>query len=223
MLSGPRSTSSNETPPLKAPFTKLLPLAWLNVALHAAGLAAAWIGLRQGSVMVPLTERMAYLASRPPAWIWGWGIWMLCALVLVVFMAALRRRLPGDSLLAQLALVFTVAGMAVDLVCDIVQIRALPEAAQAEPAVFLAFEGVAFTGGLTVANGLYTAGLLLMNLSLRDLAGASTRWAGWVTVVSGFTLAIAGFLPSPVLLQAATGMTILLYCLWTVRVARDLR
>jgi hypothetical protein len=198
-------------------------LAWTNVALHAAGLAMAWIGLRPGSVMIPLTERMTYLLNRPPAWAWGWGIWMLCALVLVAFMAALRRRLPGDPFFAQLALVFTVAGMAVDLVCDMIQIRALPEAAQAGPAVFLAFEGLAFTGGLTVANGLYTIGLLLMNLRLRNLVGASAQWAGWVSVVWGLTLAIAGFFPSPVLLQTATGLTIGSYCLWTVLVARDLR
>ena len=73
-------------------------LAWLNVALHALGLAMAWIGLRPGSTVLPLTERMAYLANQPPAWKWGWGIWMLCALALVSFMAALRRRLPGDPL-----------------------------------------------------------------------------------------------------------------------------
>ncbi len=172
---------------------------------------------------------MAYLADRPPAWSWGWGIWMLCALVLVSFMTAVRRRVPGNPLAACLAVTFTAAGMAVDLLCEVIQIQALPMAADtagagpSQPALFLAFERLAFTGGVTIANGLYTLGLLLMNLCLRGIAKTPARVAGWVTVVSGFALAAAGFIPSPVLLQTATGLTIVSYCAWAVLVARDLR
>ena len=186
----------------------------------------AWIGLRPGSTVVPWVERMADLAAQPPAWAWGWGVWMLCALVLVAYMAVLRRALPGDPVAAQLAVVFTASGVAVDLLCDVLQIQALPAAAAMGPsqsAVFLTFERLAFTGGLTAANGLYTLGLLLMNLSLRGIAGTPARISGWVAVVSGFALAVAGFVPSPLLLQAATGLTIGAYSLWTVLVARDLR
>jgi len=200
----------------------LLTLAWTNAMLHAAGLVVAWFGMRPGSPVSPLAERMAYLAGKPPAWSWGWGIWMLCALVLVAFMVLLRRALPGDPFAAQLAVVFTAAGMAVDLLCDGVQIQVLPAAAGSEPAVFLAFEQLAFLGGVTIANGLYTIGVLLMNLCLRSVAGTPARLAGWVSVVSGFALAVAGLVPSPVLLQAATGSTITFYSLWTVLVARDI-
>ena len=204
----------------------LLALAWANVGLHVAGLAVAWLGMRPGSAVAPLAERMAYLAARPPAWTWGWGIWMLCALVLVAFMTALRRALPGDPFAAQLAFVFTAAGMAVDLLCDVLQIQVLPITAAAgpsQPAVFLALERLAFTGGLTLANGLYTSGVLLMNLCLGGVARTSTLLVGWVTVVSGFALAAAGLVPSASLLQTATGLTIGAYCVWTVLVARDLR
>jgi hypothetical protein len=204
----------------------LLTLAWVNVALHAAGLAVAWICMRPGSAFSPLAERMAYLAEQPAAWSWGWGIWMLCALVLVAFVAMLRRALPGDPFAAQLGLVFTAAGMAVDLLCDVLQIQVLPVAAAAgpsQPAIFLAFERLAFTGGLTVANGLYTAGVLLMNLCLRGVARASTLVVGWATVVSGFALAAAGLVPAASLVQTVTGLTIGAYCVWTVLVARDLR
>jgi hypothetical protein len=200
----------------------LLALAWVNAALHAAGLAAAWHGMRPGSPVAPLAERMAYLAEQPPAWSWGWGIWMLCALALVTFMVLLRRALPGDPFAAQLAVVFTSAGMAVDLLCDALQIQVLPLAAGSETAVLLAFERLAFFGGVTIANGLYILGLLLMNLCLRGVAGTPARLAGWVSVVSGFALAVAGFVSSPVLLQAATGLTITFYSLWTVLVARDI-
>jgi len=183
----------------------------------------AWIGLRPGSTLIPLTERMAYLAKQPPAWSWGWGIWMLCALALVSFMAVLQRALPGDPLAAQLALIVSAAGMAVDLLCDALQIQVLPLAGASQPAVFLPFERLASIGGLTVANGLYTMGLLMMNLSLRGLVGTPARFVGWAAVVSGFSLAASGFVSSHILLQAATGATITFYSLWTVLVARDLQ
>jgi len=224
MRSGQRSTTSSESLSLNS--RPLPSLAWTNVALHAAGFAVAWFGLRPGSAVVPLAERMAYLAGRPAAWSWGWGIWMLCALVLVAYMAALRRVLPGDPFAAQLALIFAATGMAVDLLCDATQIQILPLTASAgpsQPAVFLAFERLASTGGLTVANGLYTIAVLLMNLSLRGVSGTPARLAGWVSVVAGFALAAAGLITLPLLLQTATGLTIGSYCLWTVLVARDLR
>jgi len=216
------------TPPILLPMTppsaRILPaLAWANVALHVFGLAVSWFGLRPGSVAAPLAERMAYLADRPAAWSWGWGIWMLCTLLLVSFMAVLWGLLPGKPVTAQLALVLTAAGMAADLLCDVIQIQVLPLAAGAGPDLFLAFERLAFTGGVTVANGLYTLGVLLMTASLGRLVGAPARLAGWATVLAGFVLAATGVIPSPVLLQGATGATIGLYSLWTVLVSRDLR
>lgn len=200
-------------------------LAWGNVVLHGAGLVLAWFALRPGSALAPLPERMAYLAGSPPGWIWGWGIWMLCALLLVAFMAVLRGILPAGSALARLALLTTAAGMAVDLLCDIVQIQALPLIAAVGPAettLFLAAERLAFTGGATVANGLYTTGVLLMTLALRERIIPLARLAGWGTVVAGYAMAVAGLLPSPELLAVSTGPTIGFYSLWTVLVARDL-
>jgi hypothetical protein len=209
---------------MSQPFSRALPaLAWANVALHAAGLIVAWFSMQPGSVVVPLAERMAYLAGRPAGWSLGWGIWMLCCLLLVAFMAVLRQRLSDSGGLAQLALLLTAAGMAVDLLCDVIQIQVIPTVAGAGPDLFLAFERLAFTGGLTVANGLYTAGILLMNLRLRGLVGSPALLAGWATAVAGFALAVAGFVPSPVLIQISTGTTIVFYSLWTILVARDLR
>ena len=103
--------------------------------------------------------------------------------------------------------------------------QALPLAAQAgpsDPGVFLVLEQIAFTGGATIANGLYTTGVLLMTICLRGLTGAPARFAGWATAVAGYAMALAGLLPSPELLQAATGPTLGFYSLWTVLVARDL-
>jgi hypothetical protein len=205
---------------------RLALLAWGNVILHAIGLAVTWLGLRPGSVVAPLSERMAYLAADPAVWRWGWGIWMLCTLVLVGYIAVLERLLPPRSTAGRLALVLTASGMAVDLLCDVLQISVLPLAAAAGPSgtpLFLAVERLAFTGGATVANGLYTTGVLLMTLRFGRRAGTPARIAGWATVVSGYAMAAAGLLPSPALLQATAGPTLGFYGVWTVLLARDLR
>jgi|GEM_PF-1047623 len=201
-------------------------LAWANVVLHALGLIIAWFGLRPGSVVAPLSGRMAYLAGDPAVWRWGWGVFMLCTLVLVGYMAVLERLLPARSTAGRLALVLTASGMAVDLLCDVLQISVLPLAAAAgssSPALFLAVERLAFTGGATAANGLYTTGVLLMTLRFGDRAGLPARLAGYLTVVFGYAMVAAGLIPSPAQLQATAGPTLGIYCLWTVLLARDLR
>ncbi|HEX4966749.1 MAG TPA: hypothetical protein VF173_38415 [Thermoanaerobaculia bacterium] len=214
---------------LRPPFppgARLPALAWANVSMHVCGLALAWYGMRPGSVAAHLTERMAYLAGRPAGWTWGWGVWMICTLLLVSFMAALRSRVPGPSLGADLALVFTAAGMGADLLCDVIQIQALPLVAAAgsgQVPLFLALERIAFTGGATVANGLYTAGILLMVFCLRPVTSVTARLAGIATGIAGAVMVVAGLLPSPALLVASTGPTIGFYSLWTVLMARDLR
>jgi hypothetical protein len=206
------------------PLRRLDALAWGNVALHAAGLAVAWFGLRPGSVVAPFSERVSYLAAGPFLWRAGWGIWMLCTLLLVAYVAELERLLPPRSVAGRLALVLTASGMAIDLLCDVLQISVLPlTAASGPPSLFLAVERLAFTGGATAANGLYTTGVLLMTLRFGHRASPSARFAGWATAASGYAMAAAGLLPSPALLQAATGPTIGFYSLWTVLLARDLR
>jgi hypothetical protein len=182
------------------------------------GLVLALFGMRPGSPVVPLPERMEYLAGHPAGWTWGWGVWMVCSLLLLAYVAALRNRAPTFG--ADLALTLTAAGMGVDLMCDVVQIRALPLATASEP-LFLSLEALVFTGGATVANGLYTAAVLIFTLTLR--IGHWARLAGFATVVFGTAMAVAGMIPSPRLLELATGPTIGFYSLWTILVARDFR
>jgi hypothetical protein len=114
--------------------------------------------------------------------------------------------------------------MGVDLLCDVIQMQVLPLTAGAGPVnLFLVFERIAFTGGATVANGLYTAGIVLMTICLRPVTGMPARLAGMATGLSGTGMVLSGLLPSPALLAVSTGPTIGFYCLWTVLVARDLR
>ena len=209
----------------RAPFS-LMSLAWLNVALHVAGLAFAAVGMRPGTPLVALPERLAYLAGSPWGWSLGWATWMLCALALVAFFATLARHLPGEPVAARLAVVFAAAGAGVDLLCDVLYISVLPMIASwgpAEERLFLTVERVAAAGGLVVANGLYSAGTLLLAWCLRDLPtrAAGAVGLGYAVFASGMVLVAAGFLDAPRLAQVATGPTISLFCVWAVQAGRS--
>jgi hypothetical protein len=142
-----------------APGRSLLLLAWINVALHVLGLVLALVGIRPGTPLVELAQRRDYVAGSPLGWSLGWAVWMLCALVLVGFFAALGRYLPPPSETARLALVLAGAGAAIDLFCDAIYLTILPMVANPaipDPILFLTVERLAITGGWIVANGLYS-------------------------------------------------------------------
>src|SRR5262245_8626081 len=124
--------------------------------MHLIALVLAAIGMRPGTPLVSLSERLAYLADRPAGWTLGWVIWMGCAMVLVAFLAALAHRLGEDVRLAQFGLMIAVAGAAFDLMCDSVYIVVLPMLASRWPeseVVFLTVERVTGIGSLVIANG----------------------------------------------------------------------
>ena len=205
----------------------LIGLAWMNVVLHVLALILAFIGIRPGSPLVALPERLSYLASDPVGWSLGWAIWMVSALLLVAYFAALTRHLPDQRPLPQLAVIVAAAGAAVDLICNAIYFTALPLLAAKTPpaeATFLAFERAANALGLIVANGLYSVGTLLLTMCMRQ----RPRWGRWATLVGyavfgfGMILVIAGFLNEPRLAALGTGPTIVFYCLWTILVARSM-
>jgi hypothetical protein len=202
-------------------------LAWLNVALHAVALAFVALGIRPGTPLVPLPERLAYLARCPLAWWLGWGTWMLCVPALVAFVAVLAHRLADRADLARLALVVTVAGGAFDLFCDTVYVTVFPFLASWQPppeALFLTVERLTGVGSLVVANGLYAVGTLLLTLALRGRPGLVpfTVVVGYGVFGFGMLLAAAGFTGVPWHAEWATGPTIGLFCVWVLLVARSL-
>jgi hypothetical protein len=193
--------------------------AWLNILTHAAGLLMAVVGMREGTILVPLAQRQAYLASYPPGWSLGWGIWMLSALSLVAFIAVLVYSQGERSGLAQLALNLACAGVAIDLFCDIVYITVLPMvAADNNPSLFQAVERAAGAGGTVVANGLYAVAVLLVTIALwrQGAAARHTLWLGYGVFLSGMLMVLAGFTNLPWLLQLATGLTISFFIAWTI-------
>lgn len=201
----------------------LLTLARLNVLLHVVGLALAALGMRPGSPLVPLDERLTYLAAAPIGWTAGWGTWMACALALVAFLAALTSRL-GDDALARLGLGVALVGLGFDLFCDSVYLLVFPGLASGERALFLVVERVTGIGSLVVANGAYSVSILLITLALRRRRPPS-RWAivtGYAVAGSGLLLCVAGVTGVPWHALWATAPTIGFFCLWAVLAARAL-
>jgi hypothetical protein len=87
---------------------------------------------------------------------------------------------------------------------------------------YLTFERSAQTGGLILANGLYSFAVLLASHSfLPGTPGArAVRGAGAATFLSGVVLVAAGLTRDPTHIALGTVATILLFCAWTVVVAR---
>lgn len=194
-----------------------------NIALHVVGLGLAATAIAPGSPLVPLEARLAYLATRPFGWSLGWAVWMLCALAMVWFLAVLRPYASAPA--ATPAVALAAAGAAVDLLCDLLQMLALPRLAAAGPAsaaLFLAAERAAAVGGLIVANGLYSAAIVLMALSLRRRLSALALGLGVATFVAGMLMVAAGLTVDSRLLPAATGATFAAFLAWVVVVTRGL-
>jgi hypothetical protein len=196
-----------------------------NIALHVVGLGLAATAIAPGSPLVPLEARLAYLATRPFGWSLGWAVWMLCALALVWFLAVLRPYASAQAATAGPAVALAAAGAAIDLLCDLLQMLALPRFAAAGPAsatLFLDVERSAAVGGLIVANGLYSASILLMALSLRRRLSALALGLGVATFVAGMLMAAAGLTTDSRLLPIATGATFAAFLAWVVVVTRGL-
>jgi hypothetical protein len=181
--------------------------AWLTAGAHAAGLVMAVVGMRSGTPLVSLDQRMAYLAKYPLGWSLGWGTWMLSALTLVAFLAVLACHVGEGSMSANLALMLASSGVAVDLFCDILYITVLPMvAADNNVSLFLAVERAAGAGGTVVANGLYSVAVLLATIALRSRRAVPNYvlWLGYGTFLSGMLMVVAGFTALPWLMQFAT-------------------
>jgi hypothetical protein len=208
------------------PVCNLTILAWVNVGLHLAGLGLAAVGLRPGTPLVPLAERLAYLAGSPPIWAIAWAVWMLCAVALVLFLIATAQRIGDSNGLVRLAVVAAVVGVAFDFWCDAVYIVVFPRLAADPPqqALFLAVEQIMGIASLVIANGAYSLAALLLTLGLRGRQGLApfTIVVGYGVFAFGMLLAAAGFTGVPWHTEWATGPTIGLYCIWAVLVARSL-
>jgi hypothetical protein len=195
---------------------KLRTAAWINLALHFLGLGLALL-MRPGTPLVPLGERMKFLAASPPGWMLGWAMWMLCALALGLYFVVLSAHL--SPLVRRAALLCATAAITVDLCCDAAQIVVLPLVAGGDAAVFLAVERAVGLGGTLIANGLYTLGALVVTFAVED---RRVRLLGIMLGVAGGAMCAGGVAAVPRVIELSTGPTIVLYCAWAMLLARRL-
>jgi len=206
------------------PCRLLYALAWLNVVVHVAGLILAATGIQPGSPLVPLPDRLVYLAGAPLGWTSAWITWMLCAVALIAFLAKLVSRLGPQAGLAQLGLMIAVAGAAFDLCCDAVYLLVFPWLAAMTPiheVLFLTVERITNIASIVIANGAYSLSILLLTLELRRGVATLTTTTGFGVAGFGLLLAAAGFSGNPEHIRWATPPTIGLFCLWAILVARS--
>ncbi|MBI1903443.1 MAG: hypothetical protein HYS13_20260 [Planctomycetia bacterium] len=242
-MTGPDQSASEVRPSDRT----LWRVVWSNVVIHVIGLALAAFGIRPGSPLTPVNERIAYLATWPEAWYLGWMSWVLCAVALVCVMWAFSGRLLADAkksvegggsqgppdkrtALALRALVIVAAVF--DLTCDAIYIVVFPvlafeaQAASLRPEKlerFLFWERTVNAVSLTAGNGVYTIAIGLLALALHRAGKASKAASALAAgvVVFGLALAAAGPLELPVLVLATTSPTIGLFCAWSILAARD--
>ncbi len=207
----------------------LVGLAWLNVALHLAGLELAAVNISPGTQLVPLGEQLGYLASEPIGWTVGWAVWMSCALALIAFLAAVTWRLGRRARLANLGLTIAVVGAAFDLFCDSIYILVFPGLPSArqfpeERLLFLIVERVTGIGSVVIANGAYSIGILLLTVAMAKQPWMPRIATGMGFAVAGFGLLLAatGFTGVAWHTEVAAAQTIGLFCLWVVLVAQAL-
>jgi hypothetical protein len=195
-------------------------IACVVVHLVALGLSASL--MTPGTPLAPPEDRVAWLAEGHLGWSIGWVAWMLSALTLVFFLAAVARN--TDAPLARLAVVLAAAGAAVDLLCDTCQILLVPAiAAPDHRALFPIVEHVVWAGGLVPANGLYSIGCLLATIACADQVPRRTTALGIGTFAGGMAMLAAGFTFHPTHIQMSSGATMVVFCAWVVDLSRQLR
>jgi hypothetical protein len=200
-------------------------LAWLIVGLHVIALALSAISIWPGSPLVPLPDRLTYLAGAPVGWALGWAVWMACAVALIAFLFAVSCRL-GDSKLAQLGLTIAVVGAGFDLFCDMIFILIFPIVAARPGPDHILFDTVAqitAIASFVIANGAYSLAVPLFTIALDTDLGLPrvTTAAGFGVGACGLVLTVAGVTEMPGLLTWATPLTIGIFCAWVVLVARS--
>ncbi|MCC6573307.1 MAG: hypothetical protein IT462_05890 [Planctomycetes bacterium] len=219
-------------------------LAWLSLFLHVGAAVCSFFFILPGSLAAG-AERVKYLAGAGIGWDISWGLWMLCSLTVVSFMAVLSRTPPVRNSVTYLASLLAGAGCAVDLVCDVIYIVVLPGltggdggdrpgregrerpgregAGRAASALFMAFEKLAISGGMVVATGLYGLAVWLMTrqLAKNGVASPATSVIGFLTLAGSGVLVYGGFAMNADVMKYAFVPVVLLFISWTLSVARD--
>ncbi len=193
--------------------------AWINALLHGVGLIAMAAWIKPGSLAFPVDERIRYLVDAPAPWVLSWVLWALAAVSMAWLTHGLASRIGGAA--AWSAFGVSLSAAIVDISCDCLWIDSA-----AVPDSLFDFEiqqAVAFFGGACVANGLYTLGVVLLLRALAPPFKSIVGWLGWGVVLAGFSICVVAVTGPLLLIEAATGLTLLGYPVWTLLVVRQLR
>jgi hypothetical protein len=177
--------------------------------------------MRPGAPMMPLAERLPWLAARPLGWTLGWAVWILAAVALVTLFAMLLRPLPRSH--GPLALALVAIGAAVDLTCDVLQMIVVPLVAAADqPALFLALDRALWGGGVILGSGLYCAGMAVATHGLARRGRASRALVASCIACCGCCVVwvVAEVAHARAVLEPITGLTIGAFIVWALILAR---
>lgn len=192
--------------------------AVLTIVLHLLGLLAAVFWIKPGMLGLDNDAAMSHIETSV-GWRLGWGVWALAALAFVAFMAALERFCGANSTLSRLAMMVGVAAAAIDCLFDLIHITVSPELMNLEfrpsgRVMFYAFERLASSGGIILANGLYSIAVVLMTEALRDKLTPLVRVLGWVVLITGLALSATDFSSNHRMPEYFAGPAIGSYMLW---------
>lgn len=193
-------------------------IAWLAAAAHLVASAAMLFLLRPGLPGVAEDERLAYMATHRIAWLGGWLVWQVTAILLIALYAVLALRFRG--VLSIVAVGVAVAGLSIDVSCEAKYMGVLPNltgdafaALDRELEVLIGY----------AANGLYSVALALLLIAGWRALPKSVLALGVPVVVSGFALSIASMWHDARLETITSAILFSLFTLWIVLVALWLR
>lgn len=183
-------------------------------ATNAVAFVVLALGLRHGTELVPLADRIAFVEGHAFAWRAGWVVWMGAAITLLGFYAWWACRIPSPHA-GTVALLVASAGACCDLFTESLYVGWLP--ADFEP---IQAAGTFLTGGM--ANGLYTVAGIILTLATPDLRGGLRLWA-WLAWACGILLSVFAFGGSAMGSAVAATALFLLFCPWVVVLGKALR
>ena len=220
------------------PWKRLCDAAVFAAIIHLLAGIYMVLVLQYGLDTAEFTHRLVFLSTCKPSWIIGWLLWTLADLAILYFYCSFveaHRNLENHlSALIRYALYLAVAGFALDLIAEIIEISVLPELANkiltgtstvalvnSELFVTLNRLSIMITGFL--ANGLYSIAAGLFIFATKQRYTPLTQLAGWLVVISGFYLSAACLVNSIPAMIAGNAVLLPFLIAWLLGIAWESR
>lgn len=197
--------------------------AWLATATHLAAGLAMLLVLRQGLETNPSLEaRGRFIADHTALWTAAWLTWNAAALSILYFCVAFAgaHKTEANQTTLAFAVALCTAGMACDLSAESIEMGMLPGLA-GDTGRFLLWHrsAVLLTG--YVANGLYTAAILVLWWITRSAYGRLEVAVGLLLCLAGLALSCAALAGSVSGMFWSNAVLLPSLLVWLAAVARD--